>query len=110
MWVSVISYRKRSKRAFRTPGRLPCATMASMQNFWSSSGFSRLQRDDRGWLPPTPDYLRLFLARPELAPVPESCRAEVALHAALLESPSNPVAPEEVLKKLAALEKRARFE
>ena len=67
-----------------------------MQNFWSSSGSSRLQRDDRGWLPPTPDYLRLFLARPELAPVPESCRAEVALHAALLESPSNPVAPAEL--------------
>ena len=52
-----------------------------------------LQRNERGWLLPTDDYLRTFLARPELAPVPESCRAELALHAALLETPSKPVAP-----------------
>ncbi|HAL38427.1 MAG TPA: hypothetical protein DCP03_10045, partial [Polaromonas sp.] len=62
-----------------------------MQNFWPSSGFSSLQRDERGWLKPSNDYLRLFLARPELAPVPESCQAERALHAALTDSPSRPV-------------------
>ena len=64
-----------------------------MQNFWPSSGFSQLQRNARGWLLPTDDYLRLFLARPELALLPESCPAERALHAALLASPSAPVAP-----------------
>ena len=52
-----------------------------------------LQRNARGWLLPTDNYLRTFLTRPELAPVPESCRAELALHAALLETPSKPVAP-----------------
>ena len=52
-----------------------------------------LQRNERGWLLPTGDYLRTFLARPELAPVPESCRAELALHAALVKSPSKPIAP-----------------
>ena len=52
-----------------------------------------LQRNERGWLLPSDDYLRSFLARPELAPVPESCRAELALHAALVKSPSKPVAP-----------------
>ena len=52
-----------------------------------------LQRNERGWLLPSDDYLRTFLARPELAPVPESCRAELALHAALLQTPSKPVAP-----------------
>ena len=31
---------------------------------------------------PTDDFLRLFLARPELALVAESCEAECALHAA----------------------------
>ena len=41
-----------------------------------------------GWLLPTDDYLRLFLGRPELALMPESCPAERALHAALLASPS----------------------
>lgn len=67
-----------------------------MQDFWPSSGFSRLQRNSRGWLVPSDDYLRLFLARPELALVEESCRAERALHAALVAAPSRPVAPTEL--------------
>ncbi len=37
------------------------------------------------------------MARPELAPVPESCAAELALHAALSDAPARPVAPEELL-------------
>ncbi len=53
-------------------------------------------RNQRGWLLPTDDYFRGFLARPELAPVPESCNAELALHAALLESPSMVVRPAEL--------------
>ena len=64
------------------------ATIAPMQKFWPFSGFFQLQRNPRGWLLPTDDYLRLFLARPELALLPESCPAEHALHAALLEAPS----------------------
>ena len=68
------------------------ATIAPMQNLWPSSGFSQLQRNPRGWLLPTDDYLRLFLVRPELALLPESCPAERALHAALLASPCGPVA------------------
>lgn len=67
-----------------------------MQNFWPSSGFSQLQRNPRGWLVPTDDYLRLFLDRPELALVPESCPAEQALHAALRAEPSRPVAEAEL--------------
>ena len=67
-----------------------------MQNFWPSSGFTPLQRNERGWLLPTDDYLRLFLARPELAPVPESCQAELALHNTLLKSPAQPITPGEV--------------
>ncbi len=47
----------------------------------------------RGWLLPTDDYLRGFLGRPELAPVPESCRAELALHADLRASPTQAVTP-----------------
>lgn len=67
-----------------------------MQNFWPSSGFRLLQRNERGWLRPIDDYLRLFLARPELAPVPESCQVELTLHAALVDSPSRRVAPGEL--------------
>ena len=49
------------------------------------------------WLAPDDDFLRGFLARPELAPVPESCAAELALYAALSDAPARPVAPEELL-------------
>ena len=79
-------------------GLLRCATMTPMQNFWPSSGFTPLQRNPRGWLLPTDDYLRSFLARPELLPVPESCEAERALHAALMASPSEPVSPASLQK------------
>ena len=75
---------------------IACATIASMHNFWPSSGFSFLQRNERGWLLPTDGYLRLFLTRPELAPVPESCPAELALHAALTDVPSKSVTPAEL--------------
>lgn len=62
-----------------------------MQNFWPSSGFGQLQRNARGWLVPTDDYLRLFLERPELALLPESCPNECKLHAALQAAPSRAV-------------------
>ena len=49
-----------------------------------------------GWLAPGDAFLRLFLQRPELALVAESCSAEVALHTALNAAPSRPVAPAEL--------------
>jgi hypothetical protein len=67
-----------------------------MKDFWPSSGFGRLQRNPRGWLLPTDDYLRLFLARPELALLPESCAAEQALHAALQAAPARPVGEDQL--------------
>ena len=57
------------------------------------------RRNARGWCLPTDDFLRLFLRRPELAPVPESCPAELALHAALMAAPASAVGPQ-TLKKL----------
>jgi hypothetical protein len=56
-------------------------------NFWPSSGFQDLNRNSRGWLVVTPEYLQLFLNRPELALVPESCAAEIGLHKALRDLP-----------------------
>jgi hypothetical protein len=54
-------------------------------DFWPDCGHHLLQSDERGWLQPTPAYLAAWLARPELALVPESCRAEIALHQVLRE-------------------------
>lgn len=69
---------------------------AAMQDFWQSSGFNLLKRDANGWLKPTPAYVRILLAREELAVVPESCAAERALHAALDADPLKPVADAEL--------------
>jgi hypothetical protein len=65
----------------------------SHPDFWLSSGFRLLERRDDGRLVPTDDFLRAYLLRPELEPVEESCPAERALHAALLEMPRRPVTP-----------------
>lgn len=79
-----------------------------MPDFWPASGFQHLEQDSRGWLVPTPGYWRLFLARPELAPVDESCPAERTLHASLLASPARVVADAE-LARLADADARANY-
>lgn len=61
-----------------------------MQNSSRAAG-AGLQLDARGWCVPTDDYLRLFLLRPELAPIPKSCLSEMALHAALMAAPASAV-------------------
>lgn len=66
---------------------------------WPNSGFKFLDRagdgdntgEDAGRLRVTDDFLRAYLGRPELAPVDESCGAERALHASLMEEPSRTV-------------------
>jgi len=44
----------------------------------------------------TDDFLRAYCLRPEIHPVEESCAAERALHAALMEDPRRPVADAEI--------------
>jgi hypothetical protein len=61
-------------------------------------GAADLQRDARGWCLPTDDFLRLFLRRPELAPIAESCPAELALHASLMATPAGPVSADALAK------------
>jgi len=64
-----------------------------MQTFWSACGHQHLTRSERGWLMPSPDYWRLWLQRPEMALVPESCKEEMRLHQALLDAPLMQVSP-----------------
>ncbi|WP_425405360.1 DUF6352 family protein [Hwanghaeella sp.] len=59
-----------------------------MMDFWRTSGFHILERTPEGRLAVTDDYCRAFWRRPEVAPVDESCDAERALHAAMLETPT----------------------
>jgi hypothetical protein len=56
-------------------------------DFWRSCGYRLVAQGSRGTLRVTDDFLRSFLARPELAPVRDSGPAELALHDALLAAP-----------------------
>lgn len=64
-----------------------------MQDFWRNSGFHLLERDRNGRLAVTDDFLRAYLARPEIRPVEESGPNEIALHDALLDDPRREVGP-----------------
>ena len=67
-----------------------------MPDFWRGSGFHLLQRDARGRLRLTEDFLRAYYLRPEIHPVEDSCEAELRLHSALMNDPRRDVAQEEI--------------
>ena len=67
-----------------------------MNDFWISSGHHLLDRDAGGGLVVTDEFLKLYLARPELVPPPEACAVERTLHAALLANPRLPVSASDV--------------
>ena len=67
-----------------------------MKDFWPSCGHHLTDRDADGRLMVTKEFLKAYLARPELNPPEEACPAERRLHASLFAAPSRPVAPEEI--------------
>ena len=58
-----------------------------MKDFWLSCGHHLLDRDQGGGLVVTDEFLKAYLARPELAPPPQACVVERTLYAALLGDP-----------------------
>jgi hypothetical protein len=62
-------------------------------DFWRSCGYRLLAPGPQRTLRVTDDFLRGFLARPELAPVSQSGPAELALHDALMAAPRADVTP-----------------
>ena len=58
-----------------------------MPDFWRHSGFHLLERTEGGRLGVNDDLLRAYFGRPEVAPVGESCHAERALFARLMDQP-----------------------
>ncbi|HZR60775.1 MAG TPA: DUF6352 family protein [Xanthobacteraceae bacterium] len=67
-----------------------------MKDFWLSCGHHLLDRDAQGRLTLTDDFLKVYLARPELAPPADACDAERMLHAALMKDPRRPVRADEI--------------
>jgi hypothetical protein len=66
------------------------------KDFWLACGHHLLDRDAGGGLIATDEFLKVYLARPELNPPPEACAAERALHSALLAEPRRPVSAGEI--------------
>ncbi len=58
-----------------------------MRDFWLACGHHLLDRDEGGGLVLTDEFLKVYLARPELAPPPEACIVEKTIHATLLADP-----------------------
>lgn len=58
-----------------------------MKDFWISCGHHLLDREPGGGLLLTDDFLKVYLARPELVPPPDACVVEKTLHGALLADP-----------------------
>lgn len=65
-------------------------------DFWVSSGHHLVDRNEAGGLTVTDDYLKAYLARPELVPPLEACPVERGLHAQLLSAPRTSIAPDEI--------------
>ncbi len=66
-----------------------------MTDFWLSCGHHLLDRDAGGGLVVTDDFLKVYLARPELVPPDDACAAERRLYASLRADPRRPVAAAE---------------
>ncbi|MBV8133413.1 MAG: hypothetical protein JO282_13015 [Alphaproteobacteria bacterium] len=67
-----------------------------MKDFWLSCGHHLTDRDADGWLLVTDEFLKAYLARPELAPPPEACAVERGVHTALLADPRRPVSSDQI--------------
>jgi hypothetical protein len=67
-----------------------------MKDFWLSSGHILLERGDHGGLILTDEFLKAYLARPELLPPEDACAAEQNLHAHVLDSPRTFIAADAI--------------
>ena len=68
-----------------------------MNDFWLSCGHHFLDRDESGGYVVTDDFLKVYLARPELIPPPGACPAERNLYGSLLADPRRPVAASDIM-------------
>jgi Family of unknown function (DUF6352) len=66
------------------------------RDFWLACGHHLLDRGEDGGLIVSDEFLKAYLARPEMTPPPDACRVEQALHEELLRDPRRPVGPERI--------------
>ncbi len=73
------------------PAAAASAKSLQSRDFWLSSGYRLLEREEGGGLVVTEAFLRAYFNRAELSPGPRASAVERALHAALLAEPRRPV-------------------
>jgi hypothetical protein len=66
------------------------------RQFWVSSGHHLLDHDAAGYLTATPDFWRVYLARPEIMPPEDACLIERALYDRLRRDPFAAVPADEI--------------
>jgi Family of unknown function (DUF6352) len=66
------------------------------RDFWLSCGHLLLDRGEDGGLIVTDEFLKAYLARPEITPPEDACAAERALHGLLLGDPRTAVDPRQI--------------
>lgn len=62
-------------------------------DFWVASGHHLVDRNEGGGLVLSDDFLKAYLARPELMPPEEACPVERGIHATLLRTPREAIDP-----------------
>jgi hypothetical protein len=65
-------------------------------DFWLSSGHHLLDHDQHGRLVVTDEFLKVYLARPEVMPPEDACIVERGVYQKLVCDPRSPVAPAEI--------------
>jgi hypothetical protein len=83
--------------------------VSASRDFWLSCGHHLLDRDAAGKLLVTDEFLKAYLARPELVPPPGACAAEQGLHDSLLADPRQPV-PASQIAAIADADARENWE
>jgi Family of unknown function (DUF6352) len=74
----------------------PAVTLFTGTEFWLTSGFHLLKRNEAGRLKVTPEFLRAYITRPELQPDEHGDPAERDLAGRFLADPMQPIAPDRV--------------
>jgi Family of unknown function (DUF6352) len=70
--------------------------LSEKRDFWLASGHHLLDRDSAGRLLVTDEFLKAYLARPELVPPQDACPAERELHDTLLGNPRQAVSAAQI--------------
>jgi len=70
--------------------------LSTRRDFWLSCGHHLLDPGQDGGLQVTDEFLKAYLARPEMVPPPDACESERALHRTLLGCPRKPVRPSQI--------------